>query len=128
MELQEVRGEGLHIDSYKPALGFNIAGEWYNHSILLRTNESVVSVWDIDDFKSLTLPALAELLTTPSTLLLIGTGTTGLFLPKELLIYLHQKKIGFEVMSTVAACRTYNLLMSEGRDVLAAIIHQPIIE
>ena len=54
--------------------------------------------------------------------LLLGSGARQVFPPPALLAGLHARRIGFEVMDTGAACRTYNLLVAEGREVAAALI------
>ena len=53
---------------------------------------------------------------------LIGTGKKQLFLPPKLMVMFYQEGIGFEVMTTDAACRTFNVLVSEGRNVVAALM------
>lgn len=55
-------------------------------------------------------------------ILLIGTGEQQFFLHPELTAELQGIGIGVEVMNTPAAARTYNILMSEGRNVIAALI------
>lgn len=54
--------------------------------------------------------------------LLIGTGAKQQFLPPAQLAALYQAGIGVECMASGAAARTYNVLMSEGRRVLALIL------
>ena len=54
--------------------------------------------------------------------LLIGTGPRQVFPPAAILAALHRARIGFEVMDTSAACRTYNVLLAEDRRVAAALI------
>jgi uncharacterized protein len=54
--------------------------------------------------------------------LLIGTGPRQVFPAATILAALHRARIGFEVMDTGAACRTYNLLLAEDRRVAAALI------
>lgn len=57
--------------------------------------------------------------------ILIGTGTKQQFLPIETTRPLLSAGIGIEIMTTPAAARTYNILMSEGRRVMAALLpHQ----
>ncbi len=65
------------------------------------------------------LSALAEL---DMEVLLLGTGRSLHFPGTELLAALIGLGIGYEVMNSAAACRTYNILASEGRRVAAAII------
>jgi uncharacterized protein len=55
-------------------------------------------------------------------LIIIGTGKRQRFPGPELLKTLIEAKIGFEVMDSQAACRTYNILVGEGRQVLLALI------
>ena len=54
--------------------------------------------------------------------LLVGTGAKQLLLPHNILTPLLKMGIGVECMSTQAAARTYNILMSEGRQVIAALL------
>jgi uncharacterized protein len=83
----------------------------YTHSIILTPN--AVYPWTED---------LAELLQHEAELILIGTGNTGkIFTPEQLVIF-YEKNLGVEVMNTQAACRTYNLLANEGRQVIAGLI------
>jgi uncharacterized protein len=53
---------------------------------------------------------------------LLGTGARQRFPAPVLMRSLIDRGIGVEVMDTHAACRTYNILMAEGRDVAAALI------
>jgi uncharacterized protein len=55
-------------------------------------------------------------------IVLLGTGRTFRFPHPALLAPLHAARVGVEVMDTRAACRTYNILLSEGRRVVAALI------
>jgi uncharacterized protein len=54
--------------------------------------------------------------------LLLGVGEKSQILPQDLLDPFINAGIGVEVMTTGAACRTYNVLMAEGRNVVAALI------
>lgn len=55
-------------------------------------------------------------------LVLIGTGQHLKFPPQDCLSVLQQNNLGYEVMDTAAACRTYNVLCAEGRDVILAVL------
>mgnify|MGYP001802919797 CR=1 FL=1 len=54
--------------------------------------------------------------------LFIGTGTEIAHIPKELQVALEAVGLGVEVMNSPAACRTYNVLLSEGRRVALALL------
>lgn len=55
-------------------------------------------------------------------IVLLGTGKQLKFPPQDCLSALQKKNIGYEVMDTAAACRTFNVLVAEGRDVILAIV------
>jgi uncharacterized protein len=55
-------------------------------------------------------------------MLLIGTGREMAPLPKPVIQYLQQRKIGYDIMSTNAAVRTYNVVQAEDRRVAALLI------
>ena len=54
--------------------------------------------------------------------MLLGTGARQVFPAREAMAALLRRRIGIEVMTNAAACRTYNLLAGEGRRVVAAIM------
>ena len=56
---------------------------------------------------------------------IFGSGARLRFVPPALLRALMAPRIGIETMDTPAACRTYNVLVSEGRRVLAALLLAP---
>jgi uncharacterized protein len=66
--------------------------------------------------------SLAMLTSLDRELVLIGTGPTLRYPSAQALRPLIEARLGFEVMDTQAACRTYNILMAENRRVAAALI------
>ncbi len=76
----------------------------------------------IGEVEAAHLTMLAEL---GLEVLLLGTGKTLRFPAAEQLAALVSLGIGYEIMDTAAACRTYNVLAGEGRRVGAAIIIEP---
>jgi uncharacterized protein len=58
-------------------------------------------------------------------LVVYGSGPRLVFPPPALARVLFERRIGLETMDTAAACRTYNVLASEGRSVVAALIVAP---
>lgn len=92
----------------------------YLHSLIITPKQ--VFDWapqSVDELKS---NDLEDLLKLNPELIIIGTGVSQHFLDNQLLAPIIQKKIGFEMMNTSAACRTYNLLASENRNVVAGLI------
>ena len=93
----------------------------YPHALIVQP-EGEISPWPVSAFADLSSDNLASLCVFKPELIIIGTGKKQQFLKPELIKSLIQAKIGFEMMDSQAACRTYNILMNEGRQVLAAII------
>ncbi len=65
---------------------------------------------------------LHDLLSRQPELVIFGTGWKPQRPPRELVFAMARNGIGFETMDTPAACRTFNILLSEGRDVAAILI------
>ena len=59
-------------------------------------------------------------------LVIFGSGPRQRFVPAALVRALIDRRIGVETMDTAAACRTYNVLVAEGRSVVAALLLDPV--
>ncbi len=81
--------------------------------------------WDAPDFDSLSAAHFARLATLAPELVIFGSGARLRFPPAALLRPLIDARIGVETMDTAAACRTYNVLLAEGRSVVAALLFSP---
>src|SRR5690349_12708626 len=86
------------------------------------SGDRLVLGWPATSIEVLQPDHLAALLELGPEIVLLGTGETFVFPPPALLAPLRQAGVGVEVMDTPAACRTYNILMGEGRNVVAAIV------
>ena len=84
--------------------------------------ETLLSDWTSAKPETLTEADMAHLLELGTEIVLLGTGKTLRFPPPALLRPFALAGIGLEVMDLQAACRTYNILASEGRNVAAALI------
>ena len=81
-----------------------------------------VETWQVRNFEQLTVEDFARLRARDPELLILGTGSRQRFPHPRLTRPLTEARIGCEAMTTQAACRTYNILMGEGRKVLAALL------
>ncbi len=91
-------------------------------SSFILTSEALITDWgptSIDDLDEASLQAVIQL---SPVIVLLGTGTTQRFPPSSLLAPVLAQGIGIEVMTTAAACRTYNILVAEDRPVAAALL------
>lgn len=78
--------------------------------------------WHPQTIQELTAESLLPIINLMPDILLIGTGADMAFVPPELYGELINHGIGVEIMSTGAACRTYNALSAENRRVVAALL------
>lgn len=102
--------------------GFKINQEHINGSVLIFSEQTLS--WDVENADAITFEQLEAIFNTiPAVeLLLIGTGESIRPLDSSLRQVLKDKHIALEIMDTGAACRTYNVLLSEERRVAAALI------
>ena len=98
-----------------------INGQKYFESILIMPDH-LISPWGPTTLESLNESYFIELLKYEPELVLLGTGKNLQFPSSSLFLPLSSKHIGVEVMDTGAACRTYTLLVSEGRKVVAGLL------
>lgn len=93
----------------------------YQHSLIVLPNQ-LVTDWPASDFASLAEAHFERIAQLAPELVLLGTGATHRFIHPRLGRPLLDIGVGLECMDTAAACRTYNILMAEGRHVAAALI------
>ena len=84
--------------------------------------DRLITDWSVTDFEVLSSSHLGALAEYTPEIVLLGTGRRHRFPSPALLSDLIMHDIGLEVMDSQAACRTYNILVAEGRRVAAAII------
>lgn len=102
--------------------GFTITGVRHEGSVLVLPTETLP--WAVRSMAELTVDGLAPILaaTPRPAVLLLGCGKGMNVVPREVKAALRAAGIVVEPMDTGAACRTYNVLLTEGRDVAAALI------
>ena len=121
MKLQPERTVGLNI--------FTAYGEGYvsvnavrHTSNLIVLPDRLVTGWSEATFETLTTTDFEQLAALEAEVILLATGNQLRFPPTELLRPLIEVQKGIEVMDIKAACRTYNVLVSENRKVAAALL------
>lgn len=101
--------------------GVRVGETLYSSSIIL-TPRQIIEGWGPQRVEDLTEAHLEELFQLEPEVALLGTGPKQAFLSRQLMIRAIERGIGLEVMTTAAACRTYNVLASDGRKVAAALL------
>ncbi len=108
------------ISGYGPGW-VSVGSEELNSSVILGS-KGLRETWPVQSFEALTPEHLAHLATLDAEVMLMGTGERTRFLPPQWLAPLFARRIGLETMDSFAACRTYNILAAEGRNVVLALI------
>lgn len=111
------------IGGYGPG-SFTIGGIPYEGALLVQGMSITSLDWRIaGDISESGLSLILGPLETKPEILLIGTGRTHAFLPPAMRLFLKRDHaIAMDSMDTGAACRTYNILASEGRSVAALLL------
>lgn len=122
MDITPLIAEGTNIIQGYGDGGFKVNGESLKGNLIILPSK--VYSWDISDISMIDMKSL-EVLTTQEVaidILLVGCGNRMVLLPFELRQALKQNGIVADAMDTGAACRTYNVLLAEGRNVAAAVM------
>ncbi len=98
-----------------------IGGEVIRENVLIFRDEIQRDI-AIDDAAALQEQDLEDLLAMRPEIVIFGTGWTSQRPPRELVFAMARRGIGFETMDTPAACRTFNILVGEGRDAAAILV------
>ena len=122
MDVTPMVAEGLQVIAGYGDGGFTITGERYDHAVIVRPESC--QPWSPVDPAAFTLMDFEPLwqLSPPPDVVLIGCGQRGRMLAPSLRAELRAKGLVCDGMDTGAACRTYNVLLSEGRLVAAALL------
>lgn len=121
MKLTDEKIAGINlIRSYAP--GEVRIGETVIRSSCLVKADRLVIDWRPQTLAELTVADLEAVLALQPELVVLGSGPRQQFPAPEILGAVLSRGIGCEVMDTGAACRTYNILASEGRPVVAALL------
>lgn len=120
MKFQPERSDAQTIRGYGPGW-LAIDQDKISHSLII-SSRGLRQAWDCQRFEDLTPAHFAQIAAIPAELVLFGSGARSRFVPPAWLQPLIAQQVGVETMDTAAACRTYNILAAEGRNVVAALL------
>jgi uncharacterized protein len=101
--------------------GVEINAVRFSHSLVVLP-ESAPNAWPPTSFDALSTEHFAQIDAMSPDVVILGTGARQRFIHPRLIAALTSRRIGVECMDNQAACRTYNILMFEGRKVALALI------
>jgi uncharacterized protein len=119
----------LHSDNtqqYQTVTGYDASGveinaERFNFNLTVMP-EVPPRPWPVARFEDLTAAHFEDIAKDVPDVVVLGTGERQRFVHPKLVESLSKLRIGVECMDSHAACRTYNILMGEGRKVTLALI------
>ena len=121
MKIEREQAEGRNMFTGYGAGYVEVNRTRYTESLVVGA-EQLVTNWPLVSVDALAADHFAAVMEMKPEIVLIGTGATFVFPEPGRLAPLRSAGIGVEVMDTPAACRTYNILLGEGRNVVAALI------
>ena len=98
-----------------------VASTPFSHSVLVPWRGEV-QPWNAASLAELTAAHFERIAALKPEVVIFGSGRQLRFVPPALMRSLYEQRIGVETMDTAAACRTYNVLVAEGRMVLGALL------
>lgn len=101
--------------------GIMVKDELHQESLVLSA-ETLLPRWPVRSMAELEEKHLQPLFELEPEVVILGTGSKQAFPHPQLVMKFYEKGIGFEAMTSEAACRTFNVLVSENRRVAAALI------
>ena len=102
---------------------FTVNNEHITSSIIISVDK-LIRNWPPQTFADLATQHIEPIIALEPEVVLLGTGSRMHYPDEPFISAIVLKNIGLEVMDTGAACRSYNLLLSEGRNVVAAMFLQ----
>ena len=121
MKLHPERIEGVNVISGYVAGEVSVNRETYRHSVLVPWQGGVLA-WGPAGAGELAVAHFEQVAGLRPEVVIYGSGARIHFPSAALLRPLIERRIGIETMDSGAACRTYNVLASEGRSVVLALL------
>ena len=120
IELSTNNNDKNKISSYSNG-SFTVNSQIFSNSIVI-SESKLLSEWAVNTFNDIATHHIEEIISYKPEIIIIGTGKSLKLLPEKFNALALSKGIGMEVMDTGAACRSYNLLVDEGRNVIAGLL------
>jgi len=121
MKLHSENNEKYQTVTGYDAEGVEINAQRFNFSLIVLP-EVAPRPWPVTRFEDLTAAHFEQIAADRPDVVVLGTGARQRFVHPKLVASLSAMHIGVESMDSQAACRTYNVLMGEGRKVTLALI------
>jgi uncharacterized protein len=122
MQLTRDSSALYYIRAWEPGR-LRVADRWLTGNVIIGTSE-IIEDWTAINPRDLTIADLEPALALSPAIIVLGTGTEQVLPDVELMAAAAQRSVGLEIMSTPAACRTFNVLLQEQRRVVAVLFNE----
>lgn len=120
IELDNIIAQKHYIESYTQD-SVSIDGEQFFSSLII-SSSVIIRGWGPKTLSDVTINYLNQIMQTSPELIIVGTGLQQHFPDGDLLKQIIGFNVGFEFMDNGAACRSYNILLQENRNVTVALL------
>lgn len=120
MQMSRETASANLIHAFEPGR-VRINEEWFTENLIITASE-IVRDWTLTTPGTPSIADLEPVLQFDPELVIIGAGSGALTPDVDLMAELAARGIGLEYMQTAAACRTYNVVVHEGRRAVAGLI------
>lgn len=121
MDLIEEKNSGRYVIRHYTTHSVTINDAEFFHSIIV-TGDKIITDWRPQKISELTVHDMETFVVLSPDLVLLGAGEKQQFVDYAVLQPLFQKRIGVEVMTIAAACRTFNVIAAENRPVALGLL------
>jgi uncharacterized protein len=121
MDLIEENSTGRYVIHHYTTHSVTIDQTEFHHSLIV-TSDKIITDWRPQKLSELTVHDIEALVVLSPDLVLLGAGEKQQFVDYAVLQPLFQKRIGVEVMTVAAACRTFNVVSAENRPVALGLL------
>jgi uncharacterized protein len=125
MKLHLTQADGENLITGYSEQWISVNHQRFEYSLIVAPTQ-LITDWKASKFKQLQESDFEKISSLKPEVVLLGTGKQHQFIHPRLIKGLTEANIAVECMTTDAACRTYNILMSEGRQVVAALILESV--
>jgi len=120
MQITDETTDRKHIIQECSSKGIVIDDKIYKSTIMV-SPKNILKKWPVENIRLLKIQHMNDILKIKPKILIIGSGNEQLYLDNKILFALYSNNIGCEIMKTTAACRTYNLLSTDNRNVCSLL-------
>jgi uncharacterized protein len=121
MEVARENPEANVVRAWEPGR-LRVGDRWLEGNVII-ASDTIITEWPVTTPAEVNVASLEPAMALRPEIIVLGTGADVLLPDVRLMAALAERAIGLEIMTTPAACRTFNVLLHERRLVVAALFN-----